>query len=225
MACVFSWFIQNWEVAMAQPTKPQPAKTQPPTAPPANRWRTVDIVVAAVIAVAFGVVFWAWGLLWYGPAEAIPLPGRAFMYGVWLIPAVLGGLVIRKPGAAFFTETVAALVSIALGSAWGWTLAIQGPVEALAAELAFAIFAYRAFGLAVAALAGALSGLAAAIYDIVFWYPASDFDTATMRVPYVLITVASSVVIAGLGSFVLTKALAQTGALDRFPSGRERVAV
>ena len=26
-------------------------------------WRTVDIVVAAVIAVAFGVVFWAWNVI------------------------------------------------------------------------------------------------------------------------------------------------------------------
>ena len=192
---------------------------------PANRWRTVDIVVAAVIAVAFGVVFWAWNLLWNGPADAIPLPGRAFMYGVWLVPAVLGGLIIRKPGAAFFTETVAALVSIALGSAWGWTLAIQGPIEALAAELAFAVFAYRAFNLAVASLAGALAGLAAGQYDIFVWYPASVYDTATMRIPYLVITVVSSLVIAGIGSYALTKALVQTGALDRFPAGRERVVI
>ena len=190
-----------------------------------NRWRTVDIVVAAIIAVAFGVVFWAWNLLWNGPADAIPLPGRAFMYGVWLVPAVLGGLVIRKPGAAFFTETVAALVSIALGSAWGWTLAIQGPVEALAAELAFALFAYRVFNIAVASLAGALGGLGATLYDIFVWYPASAYDTASMRLPYVGIAVVSSLVVAGLGGYVLTRALAQTGALDRFPSGRERVAI
>jgi energy-coupling factor transport system substrate-specific component len=191
----------------------------------AQRWRTVDIVVAAVIAVAFGVVFWAWNLLWNGPADAIPLPGRAFMYGVWLVPAVLGGLIIRKPGAAFFTETVAALVSVALGSAWGWTLAIQGPVEALAAELAFLLFAYRAFNAVVACVAGALAGLGAAVYDVFVWYPASAYDTASMRLPYVLITVASSLVVAGLGSYLLTRALAQTGALDRFPSGRERIAV
>jgi energy-coupling factor transport system substrate-specific component len=190
-----------------------------------NRWRTVDIVVAAIIAVAFGVVFWAWNLLWNGPADAIPLPGRAFMYGVWLVPAVLGGLIIRKPGAAFFTETVAALVSIALGSAWGWTLAVQGPVEALAGELAFALFAYRAFNFVVASLAGALAGLGAALYDIFVWYPSSAYDTASMRLPYVLIAVVSSLVVAGVGSYVLTRALAQTGALDRFPSGRERVAV
>ena len=195
------------------------------TSQQSNRWRTVDIVVAATIAVAFGVVFWAWNLLWNGPADAIPLPGRAFMYGVWLVPAVLGGLIIRKPGAAFFTETVAALVSVALGSAWGWTLAIQGPVEALAAELAFVVVMYRSFNVVVASLAGALAGLGAALYDIFVWYPASAYDTASMRVPYVLITVASSLIVAGIGSFLLTKALAQTGALDRFPSGRDRVAV
>ncbi|MEP6639843.1 MAG: ECF transporter S component, partial [Chloroflexota bacterium] len=29
-----------------------------------TRWRTRDIVVAAVIGVAFGVVFWAWNLIY-----------------------------------------------------------------------------------------------------------------------------------------------------------------
>ena len=31
--------------------------------PGGNRWRTVDIVVTAVLGVAFGVVFWAWNLV------------------------------------------------------------------------------------------------------------------------------------------------------------------
>jgi energy-coupling factor transport system permease protein len=185
----------------------------------------VDIVVTAAIAVAFGVVFWAWGLLYNGPADIIPLPGRAFMYGVWLVPAVLGALVIRKPGAAIYTETVASLVSIALGTVWGWTLAVQGPIEAAAGELGFAILLYRSYGLVAAALAGALAGLAASIYDIVVWYPAPDYSTSSMRVPYVLITVVSSLVVAGIGSYALTGQLAKTGVLDRFPSGRARAAV
>jgi energy-coupling factor transport system permease protein len=195
------------------------------TQPTTRRWRTIDIVVASVIAVAFGVVFWAWNLLWGGPANAIPLPGRAFMYGVWLIPAVLGGLVIRKPGAAFYTETVAALVSVALGTEWGLQLAIQGPIEALAGELAFALLLYRSWGLFAAALAGLFAGLGASIYDIIVWYPAGEYDFASFRLPYVLIAAASSVVVAGLGSYALAKALAQTGVLDRFAAGRERVAV
>jgi energy-coupling factor transport system permease protein len=196
---------------------------QAPTTP-GRRWRTVDIVVAAIVAVAFGVVFFAWSALWNGPADAIPLPGRAFMYGVWLLPAVVGGLIIRKPGAAFFTETLAALVSVALGTAWGWTLVIQGPIEALGGELAFALLGYRSFGILAASLAGALSGLAAAVYDIVVWYPAPTYSTS-MRIPYVIIAAVSSIVIAGLGGYALTRALAQTGVLDRFPSGRQRMAV
>jgi energy-coupling factor transport system permease protein len=188
-----------------------------------NRWRTVDIVVAAVIAVAFGVIFWAWNLLWQGPAEAIPLPGRAVLYGMWLVPAVVGGLVIRKPGAAVFTEGLAALVSIALGTSWGWTLVIQGPLEGLAAELAFAMFAYRVFGLPVAALAAALAGATAAVYDVFVWYPGTAWGS--FRLPFIALTIASAVVVAGLGGWVLTRALAQTGVLDRFPSGRERATV
>ncbi len=187
------------------------------------RWRTVDVVVASVIAVAFGVVFWAWGLLWNGPAEAIPLPGRAFMYGVWLLPAVIGGLVIRKPGAAFYTETVAALVSVAIGTVWGWTLVVQGPLEAAAGELAFALLAYRAFGLGAALLSGALAGLAASVYDVFVWYPGSAWGT--FRLPYIALTVISSAVIAGAGGWALTRALAQTGVLDRFAAGRERAVV
>jgi energy-coupling factor transport system permease protein len=55
------------------------------------------------------------------------------------------------------------------------------------------------------------------------WYP--DTSWATMRFPYILITAASSLVIAGLGSAALVKALAQTGVLDRFAAGRERALV
>ena len=188
-----------------------------------NRWRTVDIVVASVIAVAFGVIFWAWGLLWNGPADAIPLPGRAVLYGVWLVPAVLGALVVRKPGAALFTLTLAALVSVALGTSWGWTIVVQGPLEAAAAELAFALFAYRSYRLPVALLAATLAGLAAAIYDVFVWYPGTAWGS--FRLPYILLTAASSLVVAGVGSVALTRALANTGVLDRFPAGRERAAV
>ncbi|HYN96493.1 MAG TPA: ECF transporter S component [Pilimelia sp.] len=187
-----------------------------------NGWRTVDVVVASVLAVAFGVVFWAWGLLWNGPADAIPMPGRAVLYGVWLVPAVVGGLVIRKPGAALYTEALAALVSVALGSAWGWTVVLQGPLEGAAAELVFALAAYRSFRLPVAALAGTAAGLAAALYDVFVWYPGTAWGS--FRLPFIAITAVSSLVVAGVGGWALTRALARTGVLARFPAGREHAA-
>jgi energy-coupling factor transport system substrate-specific component len=188
-----------------------------------NRWRTIDIVIASIIAVAFGVIFWAWGLLWNGPADAIPLPGRAIIYGVWLVPAVLGALIVRKPGAAFYTLSLASLVSAAIGTSWGWTLIIQGPLEALGAELVFAAFAYKVYNLPVALLAATSAGVVASVYDAFVWYGGTSW--ATMRIWYIVITAVSSLVIAGFGSVVLTRALAQTGVLDRFAAGRSRALV
>jgi energy-coupling factor transport system substrate-specific component len=188
-----------------------------------NRWRTVDIVVASVLAVAFGVVFWAWGLLWNGPATAFPLPGRAIMYGVWLVPAVLGALVIRKPGAAVYTETLAAIVSGLLGTEWSWSVIPQGILEGLAAELVFLALAYRSFGLVTSVLAGAAAGFAATLFDAFVWYPGNSWPR--FLVPYIVLGTISAAIVAGAGGWALTRALAQTGALDRFPSGRERAAV
>ncbi|MCT2280271.1 ECF transporter S component [Micromonospora chalcea] len=190
-----------------------------------NRWRTVDIVVASVIAVTFGVVFWAWGLLWSATDAAFAFfpPAQAVLYGVWLIPAVLAGLIIRKPGAALYCETVAAIISALLGSQWAGIVILQGLMQGIGAELAFAAFRYRSFKLPVAVLAGAMTGLGAAIFDFVYWNKAYDF--ASYRLPYALITIVSATIVAGLGAHVLTRALANTGALDRFPAGRDRALV
>ncbi|SCG78215.1 ECF transporter S component [Micromonospora humi] len=190
-----------------------------------NRWRTVDIVVASVIAVAFGVVFWAWGLLWSATDAAFAFfpPAQAVLYGVWLIPAVLAGLIIRKPGAALYCETVAAIVSALLGSQWAGIVILQGLMQGIGAELAFAAFRYRSFKLPVAVLAGALTGLGAAIFDFVYWNKA--YDLTSYRIPYALITIVSATVVAGFGAWVLTRALANTGVLDRFPAGRDRALV
>lgn len=196
-----------------------------PAARPSLRWRTVDIVVAAVIAVAFGVVFWAWDQLWAATEGAFSFypPAQALIYGVWLLPAVLAGLVIRKPGAATFTELLAAVISAFLGNKWGVTVIWQGLVEGFAAELAFLTFGYRVFRLPVAALSGLLAGLAATVFDAFVWY--QGYSWPSFRLPYIAFGSLSALVIAGIGGYALTRALAQTGALDRFPSGRDRVEV
>lgn len=190
-----------------------------------NRWRTIDIVVASVIAVAFGVIFWAWGTVWSVTESAFAFfpPAQTLIYGVWLVPAVLAGLIIRKPGASLYAEAVAATVSALLGSQWGGTVILQGLVQGLGAELVFAILLYRNFKLPVAILAGAATGAGAAIYDF-FAYTAGA-DLWSYRIPYAAITVLSGAVVAGAGSWALVRALAPTGVLDRFGAGRERASV
>lgn len=187
-------------------------------------WRTVDIVVAAVIAVAFGVVFWAWNQLWAAASPAFlgfpPLQG--LMYGVWLLPGVLGAMVIRKPGAAIFAALVAAIVSALLGNQWGLTVVWYGLFQGAAAEAIFLIGRYRSWSLPTAVLAGAASGAAASALDIFYYYP--TWSTGWMTTYAVLVS-ASAAVIAGLGAWLLVRSLAPTGVLSPFRSGREQAAV
>ena len=188
-------------------------------------WRTIDIVIASIIAVAFGVIFWAWNIVWGATEGAFAFfpPAQTLLYGVWLIPAVLAGLIIRKPGAALFTETVAATISALLGAKWGATVIPQGLVQGLGAELVFAAFRYRTWNLPVAVLAGVGTGLSAALFDFFAWNAA--YELWDYRVPYALLTIVSSAIIAGAGSWLLVRALAPTGVLDRFAAGRQRTLV
>ena len=189
-----------------------------------TRWRTVDIVVTAVLGVAFGVVFWAWGLLWAGTGAAFTAfpPGQALMYGVWLMPAVLAPLVVRRPGAGLFAELIAATVSALLGSAWGTTTIVYGILQGLAGDAGFAAFRYRRFGWPQALLSAALAGAMAAVLDILYYYP--DWTTG-WKATYLALVVLSTAVVAGIGSMLLSRALAASGALSSFAagSGRSRV--
>jgi energy-coupling factor transport system substrate-specific component len=188
----------------------------------ATRWRTVDIVVTAVLGVAFGVVFWAWGLIWNATGAAFTAfpPAQAVMYGVWLLPAVIAPLVVRKAGAGLFAEFVAAVVSALLGSAWGAQVLIYGLLQGLAGEAGYAVFRYRRFGWPQALLSAAFAGAMAAALDLFYWYP---YWAGGWKLTYVVVVVASTVLVAGVGGRALVRGLARTGALSSFASGRARV--
>lgn len=185
------------------------------------RWRVVDIITAAVIGVATGVVFFAWGLASdpiTDPLSAL-LPGlQALGHGVWLLGGTIAALVIRKPGAALFGEMVAASVSALLGAQWGLLTLQSGFIQGIAIELVFALFLYRAWRLPVVMLAGAVGGLAMGINDLILWYAGAE---STFAIVYVLSCILSGAVIAGLVAWLLVRGLAATGVLSRFAAGRE----
>ncbi|TXK19630.1 ECF transporter S component [Homoserinibacter sp. GY 40078] len=191
---------------------------------PSRRWRVVDIVVASVLGVALGLVFILWNTAGSPLRDALGavLPGlSALLAGIWLLPGVLGGLIVRKPGAALFTELVAATVSVIIvPNEWGWWTIEAGLVQGLGAELVFALFLYRRWGLGAALLAGAGAGLAMAVNDLVVWYAAGL--TTEFAVIYTVSSIVTGIVLAGLLSWLLVRALAATGVLGRFAAGRER---
>ncbi len=200
------------------------ATTGTTTAPASTRfrWRVIDIVVAAVLGVVVGLVFFLWDQI-YSPV-ATPLDlllggAGALTYGIWLLGGPLGALVIRKPGAAIFVELVAAVVEALLGAKWGGLLTLEsGLVQGLGAEIVFAILLYKQWNVWVAILAGAVAGLAEGVNDWILWN--AEYGTS-YNVVYLVSAIISGAILAGLLGWAITRGLARTGALNRFASGRE----
>ncbi|MFT8593802.1 MAG: ECF transporter S component [Bifidobacterium sp.] len=193
------------------------------TSHPSLRWRVVDIAVASVIGVVSSLIFWAAALLWNvigTPMESV-IPGLSgLLNGLWLFAGPLAAIIVRKPGAAVYAEVVAAVLEAILGNAWGISTLYIGLVQGAMAEIAFLIFMYRSWNLAVSALSGLLAGIGCWGYTFFTNLQAIDWGGSYGFIN-LLTTIISGVVVAGVLMWNLYIAIARTGALDRFASGRD----
>ena len=140
--------------------------------------------------------------------------------GIWLIGGVLGGLIIRKPGAAVYVEVLAATVSAVLGSQWGISTLYSGLAQGIGVEIILAIFLYRKFGLGVSILAGMAAGWGAFVLEL--FLSGNLARSFEFKIIYLSTLSVSGAILAGALGYFVVKALAKTGALDRFAAGREQ---
>ena len=130
------------------------------TVRPSLRWNVADVTLTVVVAVVSGIIFWGVALA-DGPISAtlklIPVPGvSALSYGLYYFAGPLAAIMVRKPGAALFSEFIAAIVELTIGSQWGGIGTIlPGLVQGLFAEFAFLFFMYRKWNVGLSALSGA----------------------------------------------------------------------
>lgn len=193
------------------------AKTQPTV----RSWRTIELLAATMIGVAFGVAYWGWDAGYSaleGPISSLIGPAKGLLGGPWLLAGVVSALAIRRPGAALLAEVLAAAVSGILGTQWGATVLLFGVLQGLGVEFAFSLFAFRLFSVYVAALGGAL----AAVFETLYEWDAYWFAQSTgWRLSYLAFFAVSGALVAGVGGWLLTRALAGSGAIDALPAGRE----
>lgn len=205
-------------------------------------WRTVDILTVAFLGAALGVAFWGWGIFYNGPITALKIgyaPLMGLFAGPWFLAGVVGGLVVRRPGAALLCEVVAGLVSMLPGTEWGATVLVSAILQGLGAELVFAAFGYRRFGVVAASFAGLLSAPLEWLFETLKfpsgwsgkpvlgvladgggWY--ADWVLRD-KVAYLVCLGISGVLLAGVLGWVLVRTLASAGALNAFPVGQERL--
>jgi energy-coupling factor transport system substrate-specific component len=179
--------------------------------PSATAWRTRDIVVTAVIGVAFGVFFWAFNGVWSALAALGPLEN--VLYAGWLLPAIVAPLVVRKAGAALFAEVVAAGLSMLLGSQWSVDVLLSGVLQGAAAEVVFLAVGYRRWTVPLVAAASLAASAAAFLHDWLVYY--ATYDAGALLPIAVFMAISGAVVLPAI-AFALVRALRTSGAIEGF---------
>ncbi len=173
-----------------------------------------EMVLASVLAVTLGVAFWGWTFVY----EILNpfLSGLGLKYlssGPWLMAAMIPAYIIRKPGVAFISETIAAVVEGFIAS-WGLMAGTWGVVQGLGAELVFAGFRYRKWNLWTLILASMVS--ATFSYGLDYFYYNYKTLPAHINALQLISFVLSAILLCAMPSYFLCQRLKKTGLLNNF---------
>lgn len=191
------------------------------------RWTAADIAVGAALGVACGLVFWGFNFAyaWLSPLIGGILPGLAsVLHPLWYFSGTLAVIILRKPGAAVYVNLVGSAAEMLLGNQFsvGFVFA-SAALQGLFAEIPFMVTRYRVYNLPISVVSGALVALEYGVYLMLFQYQGVAFLSAR-GIVHMVSELVGGVLIAGVMSWYLYRAIAATGALDRFASGRARFA-
>ncbi|WP_282943056.1 ECF transporter S component [Bifidobacterium pullorum] len=187
------------------------------------RWTAADIAVGAALGVACGLVFWGFNFAyaWLSPLIGGILPGLAsVLHPLWYFSGTLAVIILRKPGAAIYVNLVGSAAEMLLGNQFsvGFVFA-SAAMQGLFAEIPFMVTRYRVYNLPISVVSGALVALEYGVYLMLFRYQGVAFLSAR-GIVHMVSELVGGVLIAGVMSWYLYRAIAATGALDRFASGR-----
>lgn len=184
-----------------------------------EKWKLREVIVLSVLSVVFAVVYLLFLQLGNVLFGIFGLIGYDLIFGIWFIVSIIAAYIIRKPGAAFLSETIAATIEVMIGNAVGPRLIFSGMIQGLGAEMVFASTKWKNYSIWVLMLAG----MGSSVFSFVWGYFISGF--AALSPGYVtamfLVRLVSGALLAGLLGKYLSDGLARTGALNSFPLGKE----
>ncbi len=184
------------------------------------RWKTVDLIVSAVISVAFGLIFLAYGLLYVALVPVFGQVGIMLFLGFYYIIGVLVPYIVRRPGAALLASFLAAFTELLAGSPFGIAAVWAGLVQGAGAEVVFAAGRWRNYCWYMLVAAAVASGIFAFVYEyFLFSYGALS---AGVQLGLFLVRIPSAALLGGLLAKGIGDALARTGVLRSVAIGRAR---
>ena len=185
-------------------------------------WKLRDIVLAVIFSVVCGAIYMGWDYL------TMPLFGTSvnpaiggIVNGMWWIAAGLVAVIIRRPGAALFAGVVSALFEFIFGSPYGPGAIISGLVQGGGMEVGLLLLGWRRWNTGAMAFAAAMGGVG----NVVQWLTEYGGDKYPLGViiGYIVLTLISGAVIAGLLPSWIGGALKRSGVVRNFAIGRESV--
>lgn len=182
-------------------------------------WKLREVIVLSVLSVVFAVVYLLFLQLGNVLFGLFGLIGYDLIFGIWFIVSIMAAYIIRKPGAALLSESIAATVEVLLGNAVGPRLIVSGIIQGLGAEAVFASTKWKNYSTWVLVAAG----MGSSVFSFIWGYFISGY--AALSPSYVtamfFVRLASGALLAGLLGKWLSIGLAKTGALNSFPLGKE----
>lgn len=131
-----------------------------------NTWTTTDIVLVAVIGVAFGVIETGFSTIYQlGIAAFGPIWTSIFI--PFQIGKCLTVFIIRKPGVAFVSGLIGGLTQFLSGNPAGALTLAWGFTQGLGAEIPFLATRYRNYGIVNFCLAAGLASIMAKAVSVV----------------------------------------------------------
>ena len=135
------------------------------------RWKLKDVLMVAVCAALFGVVYL--GCVYAGsvlrgllmPFGLGPLAYEPF-YGIFFMAGAFGVYVMRKPGTGVIAELLAAVIECLLGNFFGPIVILSGLVQGAGFELVIALKRYRKFDALTMTEAAVVCSLITLVYNI-----------------------------------------------------------
>ena len=183
------------------------------------KWKLKDILMIAVCAVLFGVIFlgatYAGGAL-YGVLLPLGMPSLGYepFYGLYFMAVAFAIYVIRKPGVGIVAEILAAVIETLMGNFFGPIIILSGFVQGAGFELIFALTGYKKFDTKTMILAAVICSCVTLVYNLIV----SGYNLITIPVLALMLAVriVSAIVIDALVTPKLANGLAKAGVLNGY---------
>ena len=135
-------------------------------------WKLKDVLMIAVCAVLFGVIFlgatYAGGML-YGVLAPVGMASLGYepFYGIYFLGGAFALYVMRKPGTGIIAEILAAIIETLLGNYFGPIIILSGLVQGLGFELVIALKKYKKWDIVTLIEASICCSIVTLIYNLI----------------------------------------------------------